>query len=472
MPNRGSFFIVALCMLMGSLTPGGRLAAQSFAYLAAGDWRGHVEPCGCDPETDVGGIRRFADLVVKERSIRPKLSVFLLGNISDYEMSAEGLAKARLILQALKKLDTDAILFNEAEKQLWKKHASLRRGLRTLPFVLSQTSGKPEDASIADYRLLPTAMVMGFVSSDIKRETPQLPSLLKRWKSLLKRHGKSRKRIMLFSGSESDLKVIRSSGLFDSILRSSPESLKDWQMPIVKSELGLITNADDGGCEVIQVPIAGRGVVRGGDLVGREAPSLKEVLGLEGGRCKNADSSPLDCSFRPTLAVSRITWLSNKYSNSPLLDKAYAEYQRGTKNLFYQWAKSREKNLKASPYAGSAACQGCHAKAYESWLRSKHSRAFQILVDQNKHQDLACVSCHVLGFHKKGGFVSLEKSPRFAHVNCENCHGPRLSHVQNPIKHKGDASHARGVCVSCHQGEHSPKFEFAAYWNRIKHGHD
>ena len=54
--------------------------AVAIDYLAYGELRGHLEPCGCSPETDLGGIRRLGIVLSRERSLHPQLVAFDLGN--------------------------------------------------------------------------------------------------------------------------------------------------------------------------------------------------------------------------------------------------------------------------------------------------------------------------------------------------------------------------------------------------------
>ena len=70
-----------------------------------------------------------------------------------------------------------------------------------------------------------------------------------------------------------------------------------------------------------------------------------------------------------------------------------------------------------------------------------------------------------------GGFISLSQSAQnFAGVGCENCHGPSAAHVANPKTRTPFA--AADQCVRCHDHENSPKFDYAQYWPRVKHGLD
>ena len=112
-------------------------------------------------------------------------------------------------------------------------------------------------------------------------------------------------------------------------------------------------------------------------------------------------------------------------------------------------------------YKGSKACKACHKDQHQAWEGMKHSRAFEILRPEQiasgkDDKGRACVQCHTTGFGK-GGFVSLEETPKLTNVGCESCHGPAGRHVETMIKammteetvEEKHISKSVG-CVQCH----------------------
>jgi hypothetical protein len=120
--------------------------------------------------------------------------------------------------------------------------------------------------------------------------------------------------------------------------------------------------------------------------------------------------------------------------------------------------------------AGSAACLKCHADDYNQWIGSKHAHALGTLKEKGFAVDSQCQQCHTTGFGMSGGFISFNKSGEslLGTVGCENCHGPSQAHVQNPKKRTTFA--AVDQCVRCHDHENSPSFNYATYWEKIRHG--
>jgi hypothetical protein len=135
-------------------------------------------------------------------------------------------------------------------------------------------------------------------------------------------------------------------------------------------------------------------------------------------------------------------------------------------------------------YVGSEACRTCHATAYEAWAKTKHFHAWDTLVKAEtdpsrygwpvtKYPD--CVSCHVVGFREKTGFVTFDETPHLSAVGCERCHGPGSEHLQSPEKNRlgiHGGVPASVLCTQCHDFEQSPDFLYGDRWKVIEHGRE
>lgn len=118
-----------------------------------------------------------------------------------------------------------------------------------------------------------------------------------------------------------------------------------------------------------------------------------------------------------------------------------------------------------SEYVGTEVCKKCHIKQYENFVKySRMSRSFDAIEKmKNKltQEELkGCFQCHTTGYSKKGGFVSIEKTPHLKNTGCEVCHGPGKKHAEtkNPefIKKKLNLQ----ICESCHTEERVRAFRF------------
>jgi hypothetical protein len=134
-------------------------------------------------------------------------------------------------------------------------------------------------------------------------------------------------------------------------------------------------------------------------------------------------------------------------------------------------------------YVGAETCKTCHPKTFEKWASTKHSHAYEPLINdprddgRNRENDAACVSCHTTGFEYTGGFVTTEITPHLKGNQCENCHGPGSKHAREPdsaeyrkaiarLAADFDKSHR---CIQCHDEDNDPNFNFGIYWPQIMH---
>jgi hypothetical protein len=97
---------------------------------------------------------------------------------------------------------------------------------------------------------------------------------------------------------------------------------------------------------------------------------------------------------------------------------------------------AQKKKDAVATYVGSERCGDCHEEAYKVWQGSKHSHAYQTLVDAKRpslrQYDPECIVCHTVGFGYQGGFKDAVATKHLKNVGCESCHGPGSLHVSDP----------------------------------------
>jgi predicted CXXCH cytochrome family protein len=117
-------------------------------------------------------------------------------------------------------------------------------------------------------------------------------------------------------------------------------------------------------------------------------------------------------------------------------------------------------------------CGNCHVGVQASWENTAHADAWATL-DESGHSQVFCEGCHTV--NELGNFVesaagyNLVPDTAYHDVQCESCHGPGLTHVENP-----DASQplpsievdSTNGCGECHNGSHHP---FAEEWSQSAH---
>jgi hypothetical protein len=137
---------------------------------------------------------------------------------------------------------------------------------------------------------------------------------------------------------------------------------------------------------------------------------------------------------------------------------------------------------KKPTFVGADKCKLCHLSQHQTWLKSKHAQALQVLGD--KRNDPSCLPCHTTG-------LTGPKDPAASDlggVQCEACHGAgslykspalmsKTKYTQRPEQARKDVIAAgltlpdEKVCTSCHNSK-SPTFkgfDFATYREKIKH---
>ncbi len=117
-------------------------------------------------------------------------------------------------------------------------------------------------------------------------------------------------------------------------------------------------------------------------------------------------------------------------------------------------------------YLGAEVCGRCHPSELAQWKTTKHSHAWQTLVDAKKDATPECIGCHVVGYNKSGGFKDFSTTPTLVNVQCENCHGMGTQHdaftaVPRKITEE--------TCRTCHTQNTSPEFNFALFEPHIDH---
>ena len=131
--------------------------------------------------------------------------------------------------------------------------------------------------------------------------------------------------------------------------------------------------------------------------------------------------------------------------------------------------------LEVKKYSGQERCQVCHEKEHVQWSLTGHAYAFKSVQRKGKEDDPACVSCHVTGWGKPGGFVIDDKNDAWIleGVQCESCHGPgyeACSAFTGIKAKKKTAEQWKSLCLSCHTEKESLNFSFLRRFPKILHG--
>ena len=110
------------------------------------------------------------------------------------------------------------------------------------------------------------------------------------------------------------------------------------------------------------------------------------------------------------------------------------------------------KILPNSDLLGEEACGSCHEPQHAFWKKTRHASNFYTLKATADEQTPNCIGCHTLGYGI--AFQNPADADKFKEVQCENCHGVKPKHAEDPARHHfGTVS--EGTCLGCHNPEHT-----------------
>ena len=241
---------------------------------------------------------------------------------------------------------------------------------------------------------------------------------------------------------------------------------------VLLSQLGKVESED------LVTAIDGIDVV----IVGRNVPMLQKgrlikstvaCYGGEQGQYMGRTILTLNSAKKVTSGDNDVFVLGPEVGEKPEIATIVKEFEdkfneRLAKAQKEQAAKQLASASQDAPdrYVGSEVCQRCHVAEGEQWKTTKHSHAWQTLVDAKKDATPDCVPCHVVGYQKPGGFESGAATPKMVNVGCENCHGMGSQHEAfAAVPQKV----TEATCRSCHTSTNSPTFDFATYSPHIMH---
>ncbi len=116
-------------------------------------------------------------------------------------------------------------------------------------------------------------------------------------------------------------------------------------------------------------------------------------------------------------------------------------------------------------FLGERACKACHEESWEAYANSAHRKAFNTIRNKGQNFEPECIVCHTTGYQYQNGYSDQSPYNKLANVQCEACHGYGTEHARDGKW----AAQAKDSCVICHDKENSPEFDYATYWEKIKH---
>ncbi len=427
--------LLVLSMAPAIVTRAVSSSAGELRIVYAGETLGYISPCGCSKPM-IGGMDRRGALVQRLRRSGPLLLIDT-GDLTPASGRQDEI-KADTLARMFDAMACDAIGIGEKDLALGLPAlAQLQARTRTpflaanvrdasgnplfLPYVVVRRTvqGKAQSAAIAAVLSPSEARSAGFVSDEFRIDDPDRaldaikPAMMKTNLPILLYHGPRDEAV--------------------SAARRHP-----WIRMVLYAH--------------------------GGDA---PAPPLRigtTVLLCAGSKGKYVGVASFGKGRSPS-AVRHMP-LEERWGSDGRIRKLRTAYQQRLIDERLLEAVPRTPHPSGQEYAGSQACRSCHAGAYDVWRSSRHTVAMDTLRAEGADRDPECVPCHVTGLHSTGGYA--EGRDHLAHVGCESCHGPAAGHAATG----GDPLPARSgpeACRACHVPDHSPKFQYDAYWSRIRH---
>lgn len=115
-------------------------------------------------------------------------------------------------------------------------------------------------------------------------------------------------------------------------------------------------------------------------------------------------------------------------------------------------------------FLGERACMTCHQDAWKTYINTGHRSAFATIRNKGQSTEPECLSCHTTGYMYQGGYTETATN-KLTNVQCEACHGYGTEHARDGKW----VAQAKDSCVVCHDQKNSPEFDYATYWEKIKH---
>lgn len=449
--------------------------APKLAIVLTGERHGYLEPCGCT-QNQTGGVSLLANLFKKIEERNWPVTAFDLGGLVKRNRRQSQI-KYETILASLKDMKYSGVGLGPEE---------LRFGA---DIFLQLHNPQPTSPNTTPTFLAANILIL---------ETPDL--------------GKSHFKIIEIGGVKLAVTSI--------IGKSHMEKLPDitWQEPAkvlpgvikemeaAKPDLMILlsqSNKEESKALAEKFPVFDILLTAGGveDPLGEPTFLGKTMMVDVGHKGKSAgvvgyypqNAAKNDPSKRFRFTVIELD--KQRFQDTPRMAEQMQFYQDRLKQEDLAAKELPIDHPRGATFVGAEKCGECHSKAYEKWLTTAHAHAYESLITGREDQkgqkiisrifDPECLSCHVTGWHPqdviryKSGFVNKKESPHLLGQQCENCHGPGSGHIELVDMDKLEeakkvmrvtlAEAKKNTCYQCHDLDNSPKFEFDAYWEKIKH---
>ncbi len=429
--NEGVIVGIVLFFLCVGQTIAALEAPRAMTLVYSGNLDGELEPCGCSLEGNLGGILRHVSTIDAWRDENPELFLLSSGGLI-VSYTPHDKTTGEFILKGYEQMGYDAIGVQWPDRAYGDAFINQFE----LPWVSSNSNGvfpvekriTRNGVTLVVYSWLDPEGIKGMVDlSESRQALQQIQRGLQQAKM------------------EKQTTVLLTALSLERVTELLP--LENVDILLIKSSYEVYGEPTKVGKTLVLQP-GSRGM---------RFARIEAVLN---------DSGDI-VSFN-----HEVKSLPPEVADAPRMLDWYQAYTDRLKEEYIASVALKKKLAAASsPYSGAKACKTCHEQVYKTWRKSKHAKAYRALVKVNKAFDSACVTCHVVGFEKPGGFIDIELTKNLSNVQCESCHGAASEHVASAgkVAVENHGWSKEKMCGQCHIQKHSPSFSIEEYWKKIQH---
>ena len=428
--------------------------ATGVSLVWTGEQNGHLEPCGC-AKPQLGGMLRRAGYL-RAMPAGPSLRVDN-GDLTEARGRQDEL-KAETSIQLLNQLGYAAINLGETDLRLGVPYLQYLAG-SFKGALLCANARDPADRPLfreclrRDFRVGKREVRVAVVGLLSDRYAPEAEALNPGLKIAPASETLDRLRpalegrdfvLLLFHGEPEEARQLAAG--------------QGWISAVIAAHAA----ADEAG----ETPATGDG---GGSGVAPQRGTRFLTVGRDGKYLGLAAMTPPPAAGgRARLARVRGVALGPETPEDPAAHGIEAVYLRRVAEEGLMDKLPRVPISDGDHFVGTAACKNCHPEPHRTWIGSAHSHAWATLVHVGHHRDPDCVGCHVVGLEYQGGFQDAARTPQLKNVGCESCHHAAGRHAASPATVRPPNVGA-AACAACHVPDHSPGFDFARFWAKIRH---
>jgi hypothetical protein len=430
--------LLALLVVLASCSPQGEAPqATTLEILYTGNVNGELERCGCS-EKQLGGLARRKTVIDQYRSDSSLLldvgDLFfgsfqgLVGNRDFYSQ------KSSAMIRSMNHMGYDAGMIGDYDFAEGKDFLVETAKGANFPFVCSNLVGPQGEPVFTPFTVSSKQglriAIVGFLDSNVVTE-PYRRAL----KDLrIEDPFEVAKRILPDLEKKSDLIV--------ALLHFNLVDIEKFLTANPRIQLAILGHTIGDG----KIKEVGKTLTVSGGRLGKELGRIRLTL----------DTRRRITSHQATLIpIPEETGEDSTVKHEVDLFNRTVEEKRFSDDVRYRSVQGT-----LSTFVGSTACMNCHPLFHQQWSNTPHAFAFETLVEKGYAFNPECVYCHVVGYGAPTGYISPEKTPHLAGVQCESCHGAGKEHLEGKPMESGVPEE---VCVRCHDDVHSPPFEYSVY---------